>query len=254
MTIDHVARTNADNLDTELADLPEKFKGKTIVDVVKAYKELETVHSRQGQELGEYRRLATTLAETSIRPPIEQKEERIPVTTDDLFSDPEKAIDAVIENHPVVKKARETSDNLEKQLAHKDFENKHPSFKEDVQDPEFVNWVKNNPALTRLAQRADSYDFDAADQLFGLWSEKKGLKQNVEKLAKEMVDKQKREKDGTLEGSSGSDSSNEVVLNRAEIRELHKQVLLGNKAAKAKWEDKKFQNMRLKAYASGRVS
>lgn len=242
----------ADNLENELADLPEKFKGKTIVDVVKVYKDLESAYSRQGQELGEYRRLATTLSETATRPSTE-KQEKVPVTTDDLFADPDKAINDVIESHPLVKKARETSENLERQLAYKDFESQHPSFKEDVKDPNFLEWVGKSSSLQKLAQRADAYDYDAADQLLSLWNEKKSIKESANKMAKETIDKQKREREGTLEGASGADSSNEVILNRAEIRELHRLYLLGDKKAKAKWEDPKFKAMRLKAYADKRV-
>lgn len=255
MTID-TARTSADNLDNELADLPEKFKGKSVTDVAKAYKDLESAFSRQGQELGEYRRLSLTLAETTTRTPSEPKEEprRPEVTTDDLFADPAKAIDDVIESHPVVKKARETSENLERQLARNDFENRNPTFKDDLKDPEFQKWITSNHSLLKMAQRADAYDFEAADQLFGLWKEKKTFNENVETKAKEIVEKQKRERDGTLEGASGADASSEVVLNRAELREIHRRALLGDKVAKAKWEDPKFKAARLKAYASGRVS
>jgi hypothetical protein len=253
MTDENKAGNSADNLDSELASLPEKYKGKTVADVVRMHQEAEVAMSRQGQELGEYRRLAHTLAETATRP--EKREEKRPeVTTDDLFADPAKAIDDVIESHPAVKRAREQSENLERQLAIKDFEAKHPSYREDATDAEFLNWIAKNPALSRLASRADAYDFDAADQLFGLWNEKKSLKQNIDTAAKEIVERQKKERDGTLESNSGADASSEVVLSRAEIRNLHQRALMGDKAAKAKWEDPKFRAARLKAYASGRVS
>lgn len=253
MTIEQ-ARTSADNLENELADLPEKFKGKTAVEIAKAYKDLETAYSRQGSELGDYRKLAATLAETATRPTPVEREERKQITTDDLFADPSKTIDEVIDSHPVVQKARETAENLERQLAQKDFESRHPNFKSDLQDPEFANWVKANPSLMKMAARADQYDFDAADQLFGLWREKKSVKDQVEKQTKELMDKKARERAGTLEGSSGSDASSEVIMSRAEVREIHRRALLGDRSAKAKWEDPKFQAARRKAYADGRVS
>lgn len=254
MTIEQ-ARTNADNLENELADLPEKYRGKSAADLAKMHMEAEKTLSRQGQELGEYRRLAVTLAETSTRPSSEKKEEKRPeVTTDDLFADPGKVIDDVIDSHPVVKKARETTENLERQLAQKDFESKHPSFKEDLADPEFVDWVKSNPSLMKLAGRADAYDFDAADQLFGLWKEKKTIKQEVESRTTKALDKRKKEADGTLEGASGADASAEVILSRAEMIELQRKAQLGDRAARAKWEDPKFQAMRRRAYLDKRVS
>jgi hypothetical protein len=115
--------------------------------------------------------------------------------------------------------------------------------------------VKSNPSLLKMAQRADAYDFDAADQLFGLWNEKKSMKEDCRAKVKKLTDKQKKERAGTLEGSSGTDASSEVVLSRAEMREIQRRALnLVTRAAKAKWEDPKFQQMRRKAYADGRVS
>ena len=253
--IDEQARTNADNLDNELASLPDKYKGKSVADVVRMHQELEQAYSRQGNELGEYRKLSLALADTTSRPSIEKVEEKRPeVTTDDLFADPAKAIDDVIESHPAVKRARESAENLERQLAQRQFEVNHPSFKDDIVDPEFANWVKANPSLSKLAVRADAYDFEAAHQLMGLWEEKKSIKQNAEKLAKELMEKKEKEKAGTLEGASGADASTEVVLNRAEMRLLQQKALAGDKAAQAKWNDPKFRAARLRAYASGRVS
>lgn len=253
MTDENKARNSADNLETELATLPEKYQGKSAVEIAKMHMEAEKAFSRQGTELGEYRKLATTLAETSSRPSVVKTEEKRPeVTADDLFADPAKAIDDVIDSHPALKKARETSENLERQLAFRDFESRNPSFKEDINDASFVEWVEKSPALARLAVRANSFDFEAADQLFGLWNEKKSIKQSVEKLTKETIDKQKRERDGTLEGASGADASNEVIINRAEMRELQRLALMGDPKSQAKWKDPKFQAMRRKAYQDKR--
>lgn len=252
MTEDNKART-ADNLESELASLPEKFKGKSVADIAKAYTDLEAAFSRQGNELSDYRKLSLTLAETSSRTPEKTEEKRPEITSDDLFADPGKTIDEVIESHPVVKKARESAENLERQLAQKDFESRHPSFKQDLTDPEFQNWVKSNPSLVKMAQRADSYDFDAADQLFGLWAEKKSVKQDVEKKVKEMSERKEKERAGTLEGNSGADSSSDTIYSRAELRELQRKALLGDRTAAAKWNDPKFKQARLAAYKDGRV-
>ncbi len=89
MTIEQARNSNADNLENELADLPEKYKGKSVAEIAEMHMEAEKAFSRQGQELGEYRKLATTLAETATRPtPVER--ERKQITTDDLFADPNK--------------------------------------------------------------------------------------------------------------------------------------------------------------------
>jgi hypothetical protein len=244
-----------DNLEAQLngTDVPEKFRGKSVKDVLKSYSELETAHSRQGAELGEARRLAMTLSELEVRPP-KKEPEREPVKAEDLLADPEKAISEAIETHPVVQEARKTVDLLERQVAMNEFERKHPSYREATSDPNFQAWIASNPTLSRLAQSAHAYDFAAADTLFSLWEEKTRIAAENESKRQEQENKARKERDGTLEGSSGADASSEVVLNRAELRELQRRALLGDKAAKAKWEDPKFQAMRRKAYLDKRVS
>lgn len=253
MTTDNKAG-HADNLDDELEALPEKFKGKNVVDVAKAYQELETAYSRQGSELGEYRRLATTLASAGSRASDEAPKERTEVTTEAFLENPSKTLDEAIESHPVVQKARETADLLEKQLAVREFESKHPEYKEDVSDPEFSNWVKKNPFLTKLAAQADSYDMGAADQLWSLWEEKKSLQKEASGRKSTDENKKRKEREGTLEGASGADSSTEQTYSRAEIVELKRRSLLGDKSAIAKVNDPKYKKAIYKAYVDKRVS
>lgn len=254
MTADVNKAGDADNLESELESLPEKFKGKTAIDIAKSYENLEAALSRQGNELAEYKRLAHTLAETGVRTSAEPPKERKPVTTEALLEDPDKAIEAAIESHPAVVRARETADNLERQIAQRSFESAHPSFREDVKDANFTEWVKKNPALLKLAVAADSYDMDAADQLWSLWEEKKGMQAESKEKVKQELDKKQRERAGTLEGASGADASSETVYNRADIRELKRRAMLGDRAAIAKVNDPKWKANILKAYQDKRVS
>lgn len=244
----------ADNLESELESLPEKYKNKSVEDVVKMHQEAEKALSRQGQELGEYKRLAHTLAETGVRASTEPPKERIPVTTEELLENPDKTLENAIDSHPAVKKARETAENLERQLAQNDFESKHPSFRDDVKDPEFSDWVQKNPFLVKLAVSADRFDMDAADQLWSLWEEKKSLKAESKKKHETETIKRKQEKAGTLEGASGTDASSETVYNRADIRELKRRAAMGDRAAMAKVNDPKWKAAILKAYQEKRVS
>lgn len=252
MTIDKAP--TGDNLESELESLPEKFKGKTSADIAKSYADLEAAFSRQGNELGEYKRLANTLAETGLRTSSEAPKVRTPVTTEELLENPDKAIEEAIESHPTVKKARETADNLERQLAQRDFESKHPTFRDDVQDPEFSQWVRKNDALTRLAVAADRFDMDAADQLWSLWEEKKSLKQASAKEVTERAAREKLEKAGTLEGTSGSDASSDTVYSRSEIRETKRRAMLGDRKAIAQINDPKWKAKIYEAYKDKRVS
>lgn len=254
MTDDSKAQT-LDNLEAQLAGdtVPEKFRGKAIKDVLKSYSELETAHSRQGQELGEVRRLATSLSELETRASKDETP-RQPVDMESLVADPDKAINEAIESHPAVRQATERSAQLERDLALANFEKKHPSFRETAVDSDFKTWVEGSVALRRIAAAADQYDLDAADTLFTLWHERKENQEQTKQTETARENRKRQERAGTLEGASGADSSSEVVINRDEMRELHKQALLGNKQAKAKWEDPKFQAMRRRAYMDKRFS
>lgn len=242
---------NTDNLESELAGLPEKFKGKTLSDIASAYLELEKEKSRIANELGESRRTITSLLE--VKPKEVEKKERPVVNTDELLSDPNTTIDQAIDTHPAVQKARETAENLERQIAQKTFESEYPTYKDDLKDDAFVDWVKKNPVRQYLIQQANSYDLNSARALWDMWKEHKELVGVKATQAADQAKRKEAEKNGTLEGSSGADASSEVTLNRAELRELQRKALLGDKAALAKWNDPKFRQMRISAYADGRV-
>lgn len=253
MTIENKA-SDADNLEALLSGetVPEKFRGKKIGDVLRSYSELESAHSRQGQELGELRRLNSSLIDLETQTSKKTEQERTPVDTETLLADPDKAINEVIETHPAVREAKERSAQLERQLAMNDFEKRHPSFREDVQDPEFRAWIQGNAALGRLAAAADAYDMQAADTLFSLWNERKQIKANIESKRQSEEEKRQKERAGTLEGGSGSDASSESTYSRAEIIDLRRRANLGDPSAKAKWEASKAAIY--KAYQEGRVS
>lgn len=253
MTTDNKA-TESDNLEMLLGDtVPDKFRGKPVKDVLKSYTELESAYSRQGKELGEVRRLATTLSELEVQTST-KAEQRVPVDTEMLLADPDKAINDVIDSHPAVREARNKSDQLERQLAITEFEKKHPSFREAAVSEDFKAWVDSSPAVRRLAVAADKYDLDAADTLFTLWTEKQGYREQAEATQKINDNKKAQERAGTLEGASGADASSESTYSRADFQELQRRALLGDKTAMAKWKDPKFQALRHKAYKDKRVS
>jgi hypothetical protein len=238
-----------DNLEQELT-VPEKYKGKSITDVVKMHQEVEQALSRQGQELGETRRLVNTLIEAGNKT---KEPERPQVTTETLLAEPDKVLDSAIESHPAVKRAQETADILEKQVAQVNFEKAHPSYQQDLTDPEFATWVRSNRGLMKLAAEADAYNFDSAEALWSLWDERKTLAKQVKDKAAADQKRKEAERAGTLEGSSGADASDETIYSRAEIQDLHRRALLGDLKAKAKREDPKFKALIDKAYKEGRV-
>ena len=94
----------------------------------------------------------------------------------DFFSEPEKAMERAIANHPSIKKAEEANLNNQRQTAQSKLQSRHPDMNEIVQDGKFVDWIKSSKIRTQLFAQADrQYDYDAADELFTNWKERQGV-------------------------------------------------------------------------------
>jgi hypothetical protein len=244
---------NAANLEAELANVPEKFKGKNTLDVIKMYQDLETERSRLGNDLGDARRMIDKLLEVQPRTVETKQEPRPEITPDELLTNPRDTLDTVISTHPTIEKVQKANEELERKIAQRTFEQEYPSYREDVNDPKFVEWVKKNPLRQNLILAANDYNLDAARALWGMWAEYKELSGQAEQKQQAEAQRRQKEKDGTLEGSTGTQANAEPRMNRAEIRELHRRALLGDKAAIAKWNDPKFKAAKMAAYADGRA-
>lgn len=242
-----------DNLENELANIPEKLRGKSQADIIQMYQELERERSRLGNELGDARKMVDRLLEASPPQPKQEKEPRPEITPDDLLSDPNKALDLAISTHPSIERVQQANEQLERTIAQRTFESEYPSYREDVNDPNFVEWVKKNPVRQQLILNANNYDLTSARALWSMWAEHKELATQKSQRDAAEAQRRKQEKDGTLEGSTGAQVNTEPRLNRAELRELHRKALLGDKASIAKWNDPKFKAARLAAYAEDRV-
>lgn len=161
----------------------------TQVDWEKRYGELEKLNSRQAQTLGDYRK---TIDEFITNPtPSEvaaSAEAHSPITSEELYDDPNAAVLRAVESHPAIQEARNLKATYEqdrRQAALNDFADRHEDYTEIVATPEFQNWVADNPTRTDLFQRGNQYDFSAADALFSLYKAEMGLNQasNAQEIA-----------------------------------------------------------------------
>jgi hypothetical protein len=232
-------------------EIPERFKGKSAEEIARSYVELERLSSAQANELGSYRKLVAEREElqsyTQAKPP--ESEEEDPITVDDLYSDTETAIrraakkevdGRVGELEQFVQEAK--IEKMKAQLAQK-----YPDWETDVQSDDFAKWVQENPYRTKLAQDAHSYDFYAADALFGLYNESKSrdAKEQKESLRKKQL------RDATLETSSPGPVTTEETFSRTDVSEAKRLARQGNRKAK-QWLDVHSDAI-FKAYAEGRI-
>jgi hypothetical protein len=155
----------------EVPELPVKYKGKSLDDIIRMHQEAEKLIGKQAQEVGEVRKLADELIKQQLSPkkvePPKEVEDEV-----DFFVDPKKAVAKEVENHPAVKAARESTQRMEREARVKSLAERHPDFMQVGQSPEFIEWVKGSRVRTALFVAADQqHDTDAADELLSTFKE-----------------------------------------------------------------------------------
>ena len=226
-------------------DIPEKYKGKDIKDIVQMHQEAEKLLGRQSSEVGELRKIVDDFVKTQL----DTQKQSPQATTEeeddlDFFYDPEAAVQKVIERHPKIKEAEAYTRQAKQASIVNQIEQKHPDFKEIVADNAFAEWVQASKVRTELYIRADQqFDFDSADELLSLWKERRQAVSNTEDLNKADRQRQARAAStGTAKGSGEAPSRK--IYRRSDIIELMQK------------DPKRYNAMSdeiMQAYAEGRV-
>lgn len=178
----------------EEEELPSKYKGKSVKDIIRMHQEAEKLIGRQAQEVGEVRKLADELIKRQLDTKVEAKaapeEEEI-----DFYENPEQAVKKAVEKHPAIAEARQQTLQLKQMQFAQKLQENFPSFQETVQDPSFAEWVKSSPVRLRLYAEADgNLDYDSAAELLGTWGYIKGQKQATKQAVTTEIAKQQRDK------------------------------------------------------------
>ena len=192
----------SEDVTPDVEDLPEKYKGKSFKDLVQMHQEAEKAIGKQGNEVGELRKLV----DEHIRNQLEQRQEapkQVEEEPVDWFSDPDKAFEQRINNHPKIKEAEATVVETRKRTALERLQSNHPDMDDLLQDPQFAAWVKAKKSRQELFVRADQqYDYEAADDLFSTYKEIRGVRQETQSQS-ERVDKELR-KEQVKQASTGA--------------------------------------------------
>lgn len=201
--------------------IPEKFKGKSLEDVIQSYTELERERGRQAQELGELRKLTDAYIRSELQNRRQPEPEPTAADNDLDLSDPElsrmkKLLDK--EMSPI--KAEYTELKKEKFL--NKLSQKHSDYQQIINDGDFQNWVTDSPLRVELFKRADmQFDYDSANEIFDMWKQKKGIQQDVEdRKAATTARNEAFEKSQMEITSSDVPPSSKKVYRRADIMDL----------------------------------
>jgi hypothetical protein len=159
------------------SDIPEKYKGKSVKELVQMNQELEKFSGKQSTEVGELRKLVDTYIQAELdkkqAPATQQEDANGDV---DFFIDPTSAVQKAIDNHPKIKEAEQYNRQYKQQATLAQLKSNHPDMDEILQDPKFAEWIKGSNVRTKLFVEADQqYDYDSANELFSLWKERKDV-------------------------------------------------------------------------------
>jgi len=198
-------------------DIPDKYRGKELSDIIKMHQEAEKLIGKQAQEVGEVRKLADELIKQNLagKPqPIEKEEPEV-----DFFENPQAAVRKTVDNHPDVLAARQAGQEFKKMQIQQKLAAEHPDFTQIVQDQDFANWVKSSPIRIGLYAKADGeFDYDSANELLSTYKQLKGVK------AKQTNDAGETQRKSNLKAATvdvgGSGESGKRVYRRADLIRL----------------------------------
>jgi hypothetical protein len=198
-------------------DIPDKYRGKELSDIIKMHQEAEKLIGKQAQEVGEVRKLADELIKQNLagKPqPIKEEEPEV-----DFFENPQAAVRKTVDNHPDVLAARQAGQEFKKMQIQQKLAAEHPDFGQIVQDPDFANWVKSSPIRIGLYAKADGeFDYDSANELLSTYKQLKGVK------AKQTNEAGETQRKSNLKAATvdvgGSGESGKRVYRRADLIRL----------------------------------
>ena len=199
-------------------EIPDKYKGKSTAEIVRMHQEAEKLLGRQSSEVGELRSVVDNYIQTQLdtnTPATQEPEEDI-----DFFSDPDKAVERAIKNHPSIKAAEAQTQQYKQQTAQSHLQQRHPDMQEILQDGKFVEWIKGSKIRTQLFAQADTqYDYEAADELFTTWKERQQVVGQT--VANEKASRKTAVKNASAGNAKGSgEAATRKVYRRSDIIKL----------------------------------
>lgn len=201
-------------------ELPDKYKGKTAQELVQMHQEAEKLLGRQSSEVGELRKVVDDYIQTQLTE--DTKEAPQEVEEVDWFTDPDKAVDRAIQNHPKIKEAEALTQQYRASTAMAELQRKHPDMQQILQDANFAEWIKASNVRTKLFVAADQqYDHESADELFSLWKERQNIVQQTAQV-EQQARKQSVKAASTGNASGSTESAPKKIYRRADIINLMK--------------------------------
>jgi hypothetical protein len=248
---DVVKDPNDPQMRTIESEIPARYKDKTADELISMHVNLEKVLTRQGNELGQLRKVVDAqtqlLTRTSVPQTQTEPKKDFTVSAEKLLNEPVQTVNSVIEQNPAITSGAHRLNQLEMEVAQGRFAQANPTYTQDLNDPEFQSWVLASKIRSKLLASLNGYNFEAGNELWELWGEHKGAKTAAETARASRVQAAGVTKTGT------SEPIGKPIYSRVKLMELHSRAINGDPEAARKWNDPAFQTEYQLAHAEKRV-
>lgn len=198
--------------------IPEKYRNKPVEEIVRMHQEAEKLLGRQSSEVGELRRIVDDFIKTKVN---EAKQESVNNNSDteiDFFDNPREAVNKAISSSEEIQQMKELLAHQKQQEVLSKISATHPDYVEIVQDASFIDWVKGSPVRVELLQRADKYDFYAANELLSSWKERKDFVSKAKQVNEK--DRKQQIKAASTGGKGSAEPPSRKIYKRSDIVNL----------------------------------
>ena len=228
-------------------ELPKKYEGKSITQVIEMHRNLESAFGRQANDLGTQRKLTDRLLDLKRSDDLAAAPAIPKMKSEDLLDDPTNTLETYFSARE--QRAAEATEQriatLEAGISRTNFITKHSDYESIANDPKFSAWVQASPLRQRNANAALSGDWIIAGELMDEY------KAGGPATAQESNDADLRAAAAAGLSSAGSGSENANIKDKKTYRRAD---LIRLKLTKPDvYADPEFQKEILSAYAEGRV-
>jgi hypothetical protein len=215
--------TEAVDVKEPVEELPEKYRGKSAIEIARMHQEAEKLIGRQANEVHEVRSLADQLLKQQLDSKAKEAKPLEESLEDDFFADPASAVNRQVEKHPAVLEARQAALEMKRMKTAQQLSSKHPDFATIAQDAGFQDWVKSSAIRLNLFARADAeFDFESADELLSTYKELRQIKQQNQ--VQQSADVESKSQEQAMKAATvdvgGAGETSRKVYRRADLIKL----------------------------------
>ena len=234
--------------------VPEKFKGKSLEDVIESYTRLESEYGRMSQEIGNQRQLINEAIMSKRQNDLQGYDpasQEFDVDVQDLLDDPKKVFKEFwkTQSATIEQSYQDRINQLEAKLAANQFTSRHSDVNEIAQSRDWHSWLNESPLRLRAAEQARQGDYTVATELLDEYKASRS-RAAATNSNEPQHDPLKAARDVGLEGGSANNNEGGQVQGKVISRQALQKLRMTDPDA---YNDPAFQAKIVQAYQQGRV-